>query len=65
MGRGGGAEHLLLGIFCTFSWIALSFFEYEEALDSEESKCGTRNVNCGCCRKISEDRETMQKHSEL
>lgn len=31
-GVGGwvGAEHLLCGILCTFSWIALSFFGYEE-----------------------------------
>lgn len=32
----GGAEHLLHGIFCTFSWISLSlFFGYEEVLDGE------------------------------
>lgn len=64
----GGAGHLLLGIFCTFSWIALSFLD---------TKRGTAEGTAGhVCRdlkrrqrrpqqKISEDRKTMQKHSGL
>lgn len=64
----GGAGHLLHGIFCTFSWIALSFLD---------TKRGTAEGTAGhVCRdlkrrerrpqqKISEDRKTMQKHSGL
>lgn len=67
----GGAEHLLNGIFCTFSWIVLSF-GYEEVVDGEGSKPRTsprRSVTredlkrrkLRLLQKISEDRETMQK----
>lgn len=57
---GGGAGHLLLGIFCTFSWIALSFLDTKRGTAE-----GTAGHVCNDLKrrqqKISEDRKTMQK----
>lgn len=44
-GRGwGGAEHLLHGIFCTFSWIAFCLFEYEEVFGRRRKQDMRRSV---------------------
>lgn len=36
----GGAEHLLHGIFCTFSWIALSFLDMKRFWMVKEANAG-------------------------
>lgn len=73
---GGGAEHLLHGIFCTFSWIALCFLDVKRFWTVKECECRTclrRSVThkdlkrrlLRLLQRISEDRKTMQKHSGL
>lgn len=63
LGGGGGAEHLLRGILCTFSWIALSFFGYEEIFEWRRKR--TAETSEEVCR-LRGPRESkgQEKHAE-